>query len=205
MEGKILEAIYHVKSISKKKPSYKNILSYIQKSTASNIEVIEDTVLDKVTKKIIDKGFRILNESCNSSVLPQISDDVVETLYLEKGSEILQKSADESIVNLETTPLASLQGTPNLPNSIAKFNAVKANLMDIKSYFIDEVYELRNEVLSLKSKLNNLVANRTETDNHIITCSLNKNILEAKIVFLKKENSLLRSEIQNEQDTNQNL
>ena len=30
MEGKILEAIYHVKSISKKKPSYKNILPYIQ-------------------------------------------------------------------------------------------------------------------------------------------------------------------------------
>ena len=37
MEGKILEAIYHVKSISKMKPSYKNILSYIQKSTAPTL------------------------------------------------------------------------------------------------------------------------------------------------------------------------
>ena len=57
MEGKILEAIYHVKSISKKKPSYKNILSYIQKSTASNIdlEVIEETVSGMATEKIIDK------------------------------------------------------------------------------------------------------------------------------------------------------
>ena len=57
MEGKILEAIYHVKSISKKKPSYKNILSYIQKSTASNIdlEVIEETVSSMATEKIIDK------------------------------------------------------------------------------------------------------------------------------------------------------
>ena len=85
MEGKILEAIYHVKSISKKKPSYKNIFSYIQKSTASNIdleqryyiEVIAETVSDMVTKVIIDKDFRIL---------PHISYDVVETLYLEKGS-----------------------------------------------------------------------------------------------------------------------
>ena len=53
MEGKILEAIYHVKSISKKKPCYKNILSYIQKSTASNIdlELIEKTVSDMVMKK----------------------------------------------------------------------------------------------------------------------------------------------------------
>ena len=155
MERKILEAIHHVKSISEKKPSYKNILSYIQKSTASNIdlEVIEETVSDMVTKKIIDKDFRILNESCNSFALPQISDDVVETLYLEKGSEILQKSAHESMDNLDTTPLASLQGTPNLPNSIAKFNAIEANLMDIKSYFMDEVYEIRNKVSSLKSML----------------------------------------------------
>ena len=158
-----------------------------------------------VTKKIIDKDFRILNESCNSFTSPQISDDDVETLYLEKGSETLQKSAPESIDNLETTPLAFLQNTPNLPNSIAKFNAIEANLMAIKSSFMDEVYELRNEVSSLKSMLNNLISNRTETDNHIITDTLNNNILETKIVFLEKENSLLRSEIQNKQDTTQNL
>ena len=49
------------------KPSYKNILSHIQKSTASNsdLEVIEKTVSDMVAKKITDKDFRILNESCN--------------------------------------------------------------------------------------------------------------------------------------------
>ena len=207
MEGKILEAIYHVKSISEKKPSYKNILPYIQKSTASNIdlEVIEKTVLDMVTKKIIDKDFRILNESCNSFTSPQISDDDAETLYLEKVSETLRKSAPESIDNLEITPLAFLQDTPNLPNSIAKFNVMEANLMAIKSSFMDEVYELRNEVLSLKSMLNNLISNRTETGNHIITDTLNNNILETKIVFLEKENSLLRSEIQNKQDTIQNL
>ena len=93
MEGKISETIYYVKSISKKKSSYKNILPYIPKSTASNIdlEVIVETVSDMVTKKIIDEDFRALNESCNSFTLPQISDDDIETLYLEKGSETLQK------------------------------------------------------------------------------------------------------------------
>ena len=207
MEGKILEAIYHVKSISKKKTCYKNILSYIQKSTASDIdlEVKDKTVSDMVTKKIIDNDFRILNDSCNSFSSPKISDNEVETLLLEKGSETLQKSASESIYNLETTPLAFLQETPNLPNSLAKFNAIEANLMAIKSYFMDEVYELRNEDSSLKSMFNNLISNRTETDNHIITDTLNNNILETKIVFLEKENSLLRSEIQNKQDTIQNL
>ena len=65
-----------------------------------------------------------------------------------------------------------------------------------------KVYELRNEVSSLKSMLNNLISNRTETDNQIITHTLNNNVLGTKIVFLEKENSLLRSEIQ---DTIQNL
>ena len=64
--------------------------------------------------------------------------------------------------------------------------------MDIKSYFMDEVYELRKEVSSLKSMLNNLILNHTETDNQIITDSQNNNILKIKIVFLEKENSLLR-------------
>ena len=53
----------------------------------------------------------------------------------------------------------------------------------IKSYFIDEVYELRNEVSSLKSMLNNLISNRTETDNQIITGTLNNNILEPRLFF----------------------
>ena len=128
-------------------------------TTSVDVEVAEETVSDIVTKKIIGKDFWILNESCNSFNLPQISDDIVETLYLEKGSEILQKSAHESIENVETTPLASLQGTWNLPNSIAKFKAIEANLMAIKWYFMDEVYE----VSSLNSMLNKLISNRTET------------------------------------------
>ena len=34
---------------------------------------------------------------------------------------------------------------------------IGANLMAIKSYFMDEVYELRNEISSFKSMLNNLI------------------------------------------------
>ena len=129
MEGKVLETIYHVKSISRKKPSYKNILSYIQKLTASNIdlEVIEKTASDMVTKNHWWRLQNFKRKVRNSLTSPQISEDDVETLYLEKGSETLQKSAPESIDNLETTPLAFLQDTPNLPNSIAKFNANHRN------------------------------------------------------------------------------
>ena len=77
--------------------------------------------------------------------------------------------------------------------------------MATKSYFMNEVNELRNEVSSLKSILNNLISDCTETDNQIITNTLNNNILETKVVFLEKENSLLRSEIKTKQETIQNL
>ena len=69
---------------------------------------------------------------------------------------------------------------------MAKFNAIEANLMAIKSYFLDEVYELRNEISSVKSMLNNLISNHTETDNQISTDILNNNILEKKNRFSRK-------------------
>lgn len=74
MKNYIRGHIPHVKSKRKKKPACRNILSHVQKSTASNIdlEIIEETVSGLVTKKIIDKVFRILNESCDFFTLPQI-------------------------------------------------------------------------------------------------------------------------------------
>ena len=45
---------------------------------------------------------------------------------------------------------------------------------------MDEVYEFRNDVSSLKSMLNNLISNRTAIDNQIITDTSNNNILETK-------------------------
>ena len=69
MEDLVLNAIRHIRSISKKKPNYKSILSYFQKSTASNIDLspVESTCLDMITNDIIDKGLKILiSTSCVS-------------------------------------------------------------------------------------------------------------------------------------------
>ena len=45
---------------------------------------------------------------------------------------------------------------------------------------MDEVYEFRNDVSSLKSMLNNLISNGTAIDNQIIKDTSNNNILETK-------------------------
>ena len=85
------------------------------------------------------------------NLVTQIPDDELETLCLEKGNRCPQKLASESLYNSETTPLTSLQRTsrkfyildktslctPNLQNSIAKFNDIKANLMTIKLLFYE--------------------------------------------------------------------
>ena len=59
MEGQILEAIHHVKSI--KRNLLAKTSSHTEKSTASNnnLKVIEETVSNMVANKFIDKDFRI--------------------------------------------------------------------------------------------------------------------------------------------------
>ena len=54
-----------------------------------------------VARKIIDKDFRILSKARNSFTLPQVPDHHVETVYLENGSQSLQKSAHNPIDALE--------------------------------------------------------------------------------------------------------
>ena len=60
MEDLVLNAIRRIRSISKKKPNYKSILSHIQKSTASNIDLpsVESTCTEMTANGIIDKDFQ---------------------------------------------------------------------------------------------------------------------------------------------------
>lgn len=60
--------IPHIRS-SKKKPSYENILSYIEKSTASNIDwsIVESACSETIANVTIDKDLKFLiSSSCKS-------------------------------------------------------------------------------------------------------------------------------------------
>ena len=71
-----------------------------------------------------------------------------------------------------------------------KLCEIKANVM---AFFMNEIYELKNET-SLRS-LNDRNENKEPENSHTI------NVLETKLVFLEKENSILRSELENKQKT----
>ena len=109
MEDLVLNAIRHIRSISKKKPNYKIILSYIQKSTASNFGLpsIESTCTDMIANGIIDKDLKILiSTSCASDT---ILDDNVDFVTSDKSNpESPQRAPIQNQLNapvIENTPV----------------------------------------------------------------------------------------------------
>ena len=62
--------------------------------------------------------------------------------------------------------------------------------MATKSTFMNEICELKKEISLLRS-LNDRIENKESENSHTT------NVLETKLVFLEKENSILRSELEN--------
>ena len=111
MEDLVLNAVRHIRSISKKKPNYKNILSCIQKSTASNIDLppAENTCTDMIANGIIDKDLEILiSTSCVSDA---ILDDIVDFTTSDKSNpEWPQRASIQNQLNaavIDNTPVTN--------------------------------------------------------------------------------------------------
>ena len=196
MEDLVLNAIRHIRSISKNKPNYKSILSHIQKSTASNIDLpsVESTCTEMIANGIIDKDLKILiSTSCDSDA---ILDDNVDFVTSDKSNcESPQRTPIQNQLNApvkEITPVITLQKTPNLPINTDKLGEIKENMMAMKSIFMNEIYELKKEISLLRS-LNDRNESKESENSHTT------NVLETKLVFLEKENSILRSELENKQ------
>ena len=86
MEDLVLNAMCHIRSISKKKPNFKSILSYIQKSTTSNIDLplAESTCTDMIANGIIYKDLKIqISTRCVSYA---ILDDNVDFVTSDKSN-----------------------------------------------------------------------------------------------------------------------
>ena len=186
MEDLVLNAIRHIRSISKKKPNYKSILSYVQKSAASNIDLpsVDSTCTDMIANGIIDKDLKILiSTSCVSDAI--LDDNVHFVTSNNSSPELPQRAPIHNQLNapvIENTPVVTSQKTPNLPINTDKLG--KVNMMAIKSTFMNEIYELKKEISLLQSL--NVRNESKESENSHTT-----NALETRLVFLEKENSIL--------------
>ena len=194
MDDLVLNAIRHIRSISKKKPNYKSILSCIQKSTASNIDLpsVESTCTEMISNVIINKDLKILiSTNCESDA---ILDDNVDFVTSDESNPETPKWSpiqnQISVPVIEATPVITSQKTPNLIINSDKLGEIKANMMAIKSPFMKEIYELKNKISLLRS-LNASNESEEPKNSHTIY------VLETKLEFLEKENFILSSQLEN--------
>ena len=118
------------------------------------------------------------------------------------------ESADESstISNSQTTPVVKTTSDTSchLRKSPTALDVDKltANMMAIKSFFMNEIYELRQEISSLQLKLQQEKLNQSGNNN---VCEKDEKIifenLKTKLEFYQRENQLLKDETMTKQRT----
>ena len=127
MEKLLPEAITHIKSVSKRKPTTERLLTYINKSLATNCDkvTVQDTLCILRTKNLIDKNVKLLSEN-------------------------------NELVDDKISP-ASVPGAPNMPtNDTNKISDIVLNDIkkDLMRHVNSEVENLKalidNEVATLK-------------------------------------------------------
>ena len=133
MENHIVEAMNHVKKISKKKPSIDRLLAHINNTTANNWdrEFVEDTLYELCVKGVIDKHFKIL--SADNTII----------------------SASNEKAPLQSHPLspifAKLASTQTQTTSVSRISNEQPPDFIVNDTKDDEIYDLNAEVKALKS------------------------------------------------------
>ena len=89
MENEILEAISHIKNVSKKSPTIEKILNHISKTSASNIDLtfVNKTIKQLISKNKINDNFKIIVEPKNG-----ILNQSIDKVQTDKFNETLDGS-----------------------------------------------------------------------------------------------------------------
>ena len=109
MENQVLEAISHIKNVSKKSPAAEKILNHISKTSASNIDLkfVNETIKQLIAKNEINDNFKIIVEPENGN-LNQSTDEVQTDEFNETldGSPTAPQFVDEK--ELETLLITTI-------------------------------------------------------------------------------------------------
>ena len=160
MEKILLEAITHVKSVTKKKPTAERLQTYINKSSATICDeaTIQDTLCILRTKNLIDENLKLLCEN------NELVDD-----------------------EMSPTPVPGIPNTPTKDtnkNSDIVLNDIKKDLMRHVNSEVENLKALiDNEFTTIRKSIENLKRTNFITDNMSLIDSLKE-----EVAYLRKEN-----------------
>ena len=153
MEKLLLEAIAHVKNISKKKPTVKRLLAHINSLGANNWDesVVEETLCILRTKRIINENYKILTTNDTNTL--SSDDELLETSLVSRTDDtppdsnfLLFQELQFSVSN-STVPTIHGAVTSDIPTSHYKENSIH-NKHDLKD---EQIEQLNPELEALKS------------------------------------------------------
>ena len=158
MDNQVLRAINRIKYASKKKSCTVKIFNYLQNNGASNYdyESLENGIAELRNNGIIDKTFKITNPIEGVMNFPEDDVDITE------NSDISCLNTQSSQVDKENDATPSLKNNTPAPNPQAVFSSdfeilfqslqdrFNSKILAIKSYLLDEVYDLKNELKVLQ-------------------------------------------------------
>ena len=204
--------IDHVRNVSKRKVSLDNILQRINKTNATNLdnETLKLELDQMIIKGLIDQNYKILDRDRLHLDKVLSPDKVNFTVPNENGDNIaINLQEDLQFLNPQETPLTKSQVSLNNPKSETtlilniqkELDNMRAKKLALKSFFMNEIYDLRQGISSVRSQLeqerlyhsrNNDCVEKEESINQKLKDTLHS---------YQIENQLLREEIKNKQKT----
>ena len=230
MENEILEAISHIKNVSKKSPTAEKILNHISKTSASNIDLtfVNETIKQFIAKNKINDNFKIIVEPENGN-LNQSTDEVQTDEFNETldGSPTAPQFVDEKeleiliIATIATLKIKNKKCGPEEVFNLVKdsletgltrenFNECLGDLISNKSVKHNTINS--RECLSLpKDEINHDDSNNDDTishDNtisHDDTCVLKEDFNSYQVKCIKELQNVKDAFLKKLSDIEQNL
>ena len=168
MEQLILMTIDHVKNVNKRKVSLDSILQRINKTSASNLdnETLKLELDQMIIKGLIDENYKILGRNRLHLDKVPSPDKVNFTVPNETEDNIeINLQEDLQFINPQETPLTKFQvslnntksETPLILNIQKELDNVRAKMLALKSFFMNEIYELKKEITA-----NQMITNKSQ-------------------------------------------
>ena len=191
-----MEAITHVKNISKKKPTVKRLLVHIYSLGANNWDesVVEETLCILRTKGIINENYKILTTN-DTNTLPS-DDELLETPLVSSTDNTLNDPNlllfQEPQFSTSTSTLPTVHSTVTLdtPTSHSRKNS-NENKHDLKDKQTEQLNAelkalksfIREELHVMKKIIEDLQDQKTTPNYSVVAESLKE-----ELIYLKNEN-----------------